>query len=142
MATIIDWVDTKSALQTQDDKVQTQSVVVNFSTKNAAANDIVQLFKIPQDAMVVEGVQTDVHTAEGGTATAHVGDEADTSGYDASVNLNSATTSVPNSTREADNYSEGRIYDTSDTIDLVCHHAMDTAVVQFSVKYVILANNP
>lgn len=135
MATITSFLTGVQEVESTDDRIVSVKNTLDFSSTNVSAADVVQALKIPANSIVLGGVQTDVQTAEGGTATANIGDASDVSGYDAGVNFNSATTTVVNSTREADNYSEGRVYDAADTIDIIPANNLDAAIVQVSCMY-------
>jgi len=98
---------------------------LDFSATSRSAADVLQLFDIPAGARVLTAT-IQVDTAEGGTATADLGDGDDPNGYIATANLNSAAyTGV---TTEA--YADGRTYTAADTIDLVLGHDMDAAKIK------------
>lgn len=101
-----------------------------------ASADVLEVIPIPAKSLVMR-VGADVTTAEGATATMHIGDGSDADGFMASVNLNSAastamslalTEAAPNTVT---GYSNGKYYAAADTIDVTLNHnSIDTAVVR------------
>lgn len=101
-----------------------------------ASGDVYEILELPAKTLVLR-VGYDVTTAEGATATVHVGDGSDADGFLASVNLNSVGSGVMSLalTEGAPNtitgYSGGKYYSAADTIDLTLNHAsIDLAVVR------------
>lgn len=109
---------------------------VDFSAVNASIGDVVQVLNIPKGAFVTN-VFVRVKTAEGGTATALVGDGTDTTGWDASTNLNSVNT-ITTCIKGTDNYAVGKLYTSADTIDLIPQDALDTAVIDIFAEYTLV----
>jgi len=101
-----------------------------------ASGDVYEILELPAKTLVLR-VGYDVTTAEGATATVHVGDGSDADGFLASVNLNSVgsgvsalalTEGAPNTIT---GYSGGKYYSAADTIDLTLNNAsIDLAVVR------------
>lgn len=101
-----------------------------------ASADVLEIIPLPAKSLVLR-VGADVTTAEGATATMHIGDGADADGFMASVNLNSAASSAmglaltegtPNTIT---GYSGGKYYSAADTIDVTLNHnSIDAAVVR------------
>lgn len=117
-----------------------RTVTVNTATDTKAQNDIDQLFDVyPGDHVL--NVSAQVVTAEGGTLTFDVGDGADVDGYIDGANGNSAgwngqlhaatasTGATPTITFTG--YTGGKIYTTTDTIDVKWLNAADAAKVKF-----------
>lgn len=101
-----------------------------------ASSDVYEIFNIAAKTHVLM-VGYDVTTAEGATATMHIGDGSDADGFLASVNLNSVGSGVSSLalTEGAPNtitgYSNGKYYSAADTIDLTLNHnSIDVAVVR------------
>jgi hypothetical protein len=101
-----------------------------------ASSDVYQIFDIAAKTHVLM-VGYDVTTAEGATATMHIGDGSDADGFLAAVNLNSVGSGVSSLalTEGAPNtitgYSNGKYYSAADTIDLTLNHnSIDVAVVR------------
>jgi len=106
---------------------------LDFSATNVSATDIVQVLKIPAGARVIRW-GAEVLTAEGGACTATVGDAATADGWDASLNLNSATGQI--SLEATDTYAgTTKYYAAADTIDLVMGHDTDAAKVCCWAEY-------
>ena len=101
------------------------------------SGDVYELFSIPAKTLVLRA-GFDVTTAEGATATAHLGDGADADGFLVSVNLNSVASgaNIPTLAEAAPNtivpaYGFGKYYSAADTIDLTLNNAsIDAAVVR------------
>jgi len=111
-----------------------EQVIVDFSTLNCSAGDVIQLFNV-LPGFVAKRVLHHVDTAEGGTLTGNVGDESNPDRYDAAINLNSAGNGQMVGTLEAtDEVGPGWKYTSADTIDLVLGHDADTAVVTFTLE--------
>lgn len=102
-----------------------------------ASGDVYELFSIPAKTLVLRA-GSDVTTAEGATATAHLGDGADPDGFLVSVDLNSVASraNIPTLAEAAPNtivpaYGFGKYYSAADTIDLTLNNAsIDAAVVR------------
>lgn len=112
---------------------------INFATNNGVASDVVQAIKVPKGAYVMQ-VGTYLHTAEGGTQTATVGDGAGANSWDASVDLNAAGGTVTGGIPGTDAYAtSGKLYTAEDTIDLTMSaHAADTAKITVFCVYAIV----
>ena len=100
------------------------------------SGDVYEILELPAKTLVLR-VGYDVTTAEGATATVHIGDASDADGFVASANLNSVGSGVSTLalTEGAPNtitgYSGGKYYSAADTIDLTLNNAsIDTAVVR------------
>lgn len=101
-----------------------------------ASSDVYEILEIPAKTLVLR-VGYDVTTAEGATATVHIGDGSDADGYVVSANLNSVgsgasalalTEGTPNTIT---GYSGGKYYSAADTIDLTLNHnSINAAVVR------------
>ena len=100
------------------------------------SGDVYEILELPAKTLVLR-VGYDVTTAEGATATVHIGDGATASGFVSGANLNSVgsgasalalTEGAPNTIT---GYSGGKYYSAADTIDLTLNHAsIDAAVVR------------
>ncbi|KJJ84691.1 hypothetical protein OMAG_001440 [Candidatus Omnitrophus magneticus] len=110
------------------DKHYRVSNKLDFSLNNAANADVIQALSIKTNTKV-RGVYVRIVTPEGGSATATVGDDSTTNGWDTSVNLNAAAGTITQ-TVSTDSYgADGKIYTAADTIDLSLGAALDGAVV-------------
>jgi len=107
---------------------------LDFAANPVLAADVIQALSIPKGALVTK-VICHVATAEGATCTATVGDGDSAAAWDASVNLNSATTQA--SLEATDTYGAGKVYTSADTIDLVMGHDTDAAKVLVLAQYVV-----
>ncbi len=111
---------------------------LDFSATPVCSGDIVEAIKIPAGAKVME-VHTTVKTAEGSACTATVGDATDSSGWDASVDLNAAVGAGTRSLQGTDDdATEGKYYATADTIDLTMGNDASNAVFLVSAVYHML----
>lgn len=127
-------------------KVNRVEVVLDFakiaaarvaaSAAALASADILEIIPIPAKTLVMR-VGADVTTAEGATATMHIGDGSDADGFMVGVNLNSVASTAMNLalTEGAPNtitgYSNGKYYAAADTIDVTLNHnSIDAAVVR------------
>ena len=123
-------------------------VTLDFTTKNVAASDTVEvadLPKYPGKFIVPTYFTVQVETAEGGTATANFGLKptsgssftADPDGLDAAVNLNTA--GVKTGTLGTDAQMGSRIdIDNGATMYMTAAHALDAAKVHVTLGYVVV----
>jgi hypothetical protein len=105
--------------------------VLDFSETNVASADVVNALKIPAGAVVTH-VRTRVLTAEGGVATVDVGDAVDPNGWVAAADANAAANVIVGGGAFATN---GKQYDSADTLDLIPSADLDTAVIHVSAEY-------
>ena len=91
--------------------------------------DVIQCLDIPANTFV-QNVMVKVKTPKGGAVTATVGDGAGTSSFDGSTDLNAAAGTVTFGIAGTDAYvtTGGKMYATTDTIDLVVNGATAGAV--------------
>lgn len=108
--------------------------LIDFSATACGSAEVVQALKIPAGALVTD-VWVIVKTAEGGTATATVGDGDSANGWDASTNLNATAGTVTSSLKGTDAFAVGKYYATADTIDLTLNNACDAAKVIVCARY-------
>jgi hypothetical protein len=102
---------------------------IDFSETNGGNGDTIECLPIAANTYV-QNVGVIVKTAEGGTATATVGDGTDPNGWDASTNLNATAGTVTLGLPGTDAYATaGKFYTAADTIDLVLGNACDAAKV-------------
>ncbi len=110
------------------------SATVDFSETSRSQNDVLQLFDVAAGQRVVD-VTAHVETAEGATFTFDIGDGADANGYLNNVNGNSAgytgmelalAEGTPNTVSA---YSDGKLYTSADTVDMVLDNNASTAKV-------------
>lgn len=112
-----------------------REVTIDFAKNNAEASDVVQAIPVKAGERV-DHVVVEVLTAEGGVATANVGDGSDADGYLAAVNLNAvgltdmALTLTDGTPNTVAGYTNGKLYAADDTIDLVPGANVDNAVVR------------
>lgn len=139
MATITTFVDGTQAVVDLASRKQANQNELDFSVTNCSSADVVQAVKIPANALVTL-VWVLVKTAEGGTATATVGDATDPDGWDASTNLNATAGTVTYNIVGTDAYSGGKFYSTADTIDLVLGNDCDAASVIVGAEYTMVEN--
>lgn len=111
--------------------------VLDFSSTNASASDVVEAIKILARTFV-HTVIVEVITAEGGTATADVGDGADPNGWHDAVDLNSAGFTHGDGAFTAAPI--GKLYTADDTIDLTLDHDLDACQVRVTAIGVYLPN--
>lgn len=137
MATVTTFVDKDVAHEVLEGNRGVKVVEIDFSQTNASAADVVQIAKVSAGTLV-EKVDYRVKTAEGGTATADIGDGDDPNGYDDAINLNAAANTVAGTLPvvATDAYAKGKYYAADDTIDLTLDHNLDAAVVVFYVHYI------
>jgi hypothetical protein len=121
--------------------VGVHQVEIDFSEKNVAAADVVQIANIEAGTRVI-AIGWEVTTAEGDTCTATLGDGDGAASWDASINLNSAAGggSAAGTDAYALTSGIGKLYTSADTIDLVMGHDTDTAVVTFQIMYITCEN--
>jgi hypothetical protein len=126
MATVTTFIDNVPAPHVIGTGVMLVSNKIDFSATNASASDVIQCLRIPAKATVLK-CWTNVETAEGGTATADLGDGADPNGYNDAIDLNATGSEF--SITSTDAFNEGKTYASADTIDLTLDHNMDAAIV-------------
>lgn len=118
---------------------------IDFSKTVAASGDVIQALNT-YPGWFVQAVLVDVLVAEGGTATATVGDGVLATGFIPSVNLNAVgmTKSNLTLTEAAPNtvtgYTAGKLYTVADTIDLVLTAAMDAAKVRVAALVIDMSS--
>jgi hypothetical protein len=86
------------------------------------ANDVFQMITVPANTLVY-GVRANVTTAEGGTCTFDVGDDATTDGYHDGLDGNDATVNVfsfDEDGTKTEAFGNGKFYAAANTIDLKC----------------------
>lgn len=118
---------------------------IDFSKTNRDADDVLQLFKVANCRVI--GAAIHVATAEGGTATADLGDGDDVDGFIDGADLNATgLTGMDLVLNEAQpntiiGYSDGgKTYGpTVDTIDLKVLNDMDTGVIDVMVDVISYA---
>ena len=120
MATLTSITNKKVAGSSLPGRVITVSETVDFSDKNAASGDVIQVLNIKAGQTVLRA-GLNVSTVEGSAATAKLGDGADDDRYGASINLNVATTQ----SNSAVTYR----YAADDTLDIVAGAALANAKV-------------
>ena len=133
MATITTFVEGDQAHEVVQGRVGYMSKVLDFSVTNASAADVVQALKVKAGTTILS-CGTRIKTAEGGTATADLGDASDPNGFGDAVDLNAAAGTIEKAL-EADAYGIGRHYSSDDTIDLTLDHALDAAVIEVFATY-------
>jgi hypothetical protein len=111
---------------------------LDFSATSRAANDVLQLFSVANCEVIHACIN--VTTAEGGTATADLGDGSDVDGFIDGADLDTVgltrmslalTEATPNTVT---GYSSGKLYGaTVDTIDLKVLNAVDAAICHVMV---------
>lgn len=124
------------------DDLRVESITLDFAKINRSSADVLKLFNV-YAGETVHNVVVDVETAEGGTATAEIGDTAvDPNGFVEAVNLNSAvissqmkppviTQGTPSTIVPA--YGLGKTYAAADTIDMLLNNNMDAALVHVGI---------
>lgn len=109
---------------------------IDFSQNNVSSAETVDVFDV-QANWFVHAVFAEVVTAEGGTATADVGDGDDGDGFLDDIDLNSQggnvtelalTDGTPNTVT---GYTAGKLYTAADTIEMLANNDLDGAVVVF-----------
>lgn len=136
MAIITTFVDGKYAYRLDPSRNIVASNVLDFAVTNTAAADVVQAVKVLAGTFV-KNVYLRIVTAEGGTATADVGDGVDPNGYDDTVSLNASAGVITAGIAGTDAYvlnNIGRLYTVDDTIDFTLNHAMDAGKVEIIVQ--------
>lgn len=124
--------------------------LVKFADNDTTATDILQIFNVPKDVIVV-GVAAEVITAEGATLTLDIGDGTDPDGWLDGYNANAAAGTVTSSfvktlMYDGDTtgaavtvvispaYSLGKHYTAADTIDATVNNASaDVAIILFKL---------
>jgi hypothetical protein len=139
MALITSFTDSAPTMQRLGGEMVLVTKELDFSVTNAAIADVVEAISIPAGAFVT-GVWTYINTAEGGVATADVGDGADANGWDAVVNLNATAGTVARTLQGTDAYAVGKYYSSEDTIDIVPTAALDACVVTVIALYAVIEN--
>lgn len=137
MATLTSFLTGKPTMQRLGGELVLAKQELDFSATNAAASDVVQAVNIPAGAFVL-AVWIYINTAEGGVATADIGDGADPNGFDDAVNFNAAAGTVTKALQGTDAYAVGKYYSAADTVDIVPDNALDTAIVTVMVLYTLL----
>jgi len=133
MATVSDFINALSATEDLGTRVVKAENLIDFSKTNASASDKVQVLRIPEGAHVVH-VGWEVQTAEGATATADMGDDADPNGFDDGIDLNATGNGA--STSGTDTFAAaGKFYTSADTIDLYPDHDLDAAKINVWAIY-------
>jgi len=137
MATISDFIDGTvgsrfNIIEHIEGRVQEAVRELDFSLRNVSSADVVQALTIPNGATLYD-VRTEVVTAEGGVATANIGDTADPNGWDDAANFNS--TGFNATVKGTDPYALGRRLSAEGTIDIVPDNDLDTAVVRVYALY-------
>ncbi len=119
MATITQFIDKKVPSNSIPGKVIGVNAVIDFTKRNAATGDIIQVLPVKKGCYVISaGIR--VITQEGSAVTVKFGDGSDDDRYGAAFNLNAATESSS---------SQPHYYDADDTLDLVASAAIATAKV-------------
>ena len=106
---------------------------LDFSATNVDVGDVVQAIKIPAGARMIRW-GAEVLTAESATCTATVGDAGTAHGWDAELDLNSATGQISLEATDTD-AATTMYYGTADTIDLTMGHDTDTAIMCCWAEY-------
>ena len=137
MATINSFINRFNTEERLDNDVVVVQNEIDFSVTNASADDVVQVLRIPDDAVVLE-THVVVVVAEGGTATADLGiagDASSTKGFDEAIDLNAAAGTVYSSTKGTDAYAVGLRFTADGTIDLIPDNDLDTAKIKVFARY-------
>ena len=101
---------------------------LDFSRHNVLNGDTVCVLDVKAGTRVAR-LYTKVVTPEGTAATATVGDNADTDGWDTSVDLNAAAGALTQTVTTDAYGSDGKLYAADDTIDLVVAANLSAAVI-------------
>jgi hypothetical protein len=102
---------------------------LDFSRHNVLNGDTVCALDVKAGTKIAR-LYTKLVTPEGSAATATAGDNANTAGWDASVDLN-ASVGVLTQTVTTDAYgADGKLYAADDTIDLVVAANLGNAVIE------------
>lgn len=141
MATVTKFTDdtSKSVASQRHNMILAQNTIDFSATERTGANsvssgDVVQVLNIPKGALVRQA-GINVKTAEGSACTATYGDGDTANGWDASVNLNTAT---EQSSAEADAFHLAtKVYAADDTLDLTFSNDCSTAVITAWAIYAI-----
>lgn len=107
-----------------------------LGTIDGSASDVIQIWDIPYPCWI-KACWVHVTTAEGATATVAVGDGGNTAGYMGAGSINAAAWLVPAIT-DAYMATNGKFYNSADTLDLLFGTAadIDTAVFDVYVAWV------
>ena len=97
---------------------------LDFSATNTSATNIVQVFTIPADTVIL-AIGLTVETGEGATCTADLGDESSATRFLSNTSLETAAAKAA-ATASVCPY----VYGTADTIDMTMDHDTDAAVVR------------
>ena len=97
---------------------------LDFSATNTSATNIVQVFTIPAQTVIV-AIGIDVTTGEGATCTVDLGDGDSTTRY-----LTSSDIETTGNRAAAAASVVPYVYTAADTIDMIMDHATDAAVVR------------
>lgn len=106
--------------------------VLDFSETGVSSGDVVQAIKIPSGAQVIR-VITECLTAEGGVATANIGDGADVDGYDAAVDMNATAGLILGNGAYLGG---GKRYSADDTLDFIPSADLDTCKVRIMAEMI------
>jgi len=137
MATISTFIDNISSTEFLAQEGTIAHIKLDFSETNVSNADVVQSIQIPQGAFVT-AVYVRIRTAEGGVATADIGDATDANGWDALIDLNAVATTTTRSEDGTDAFAVGKLYTVADTIDVVPTADLDTAVIDVFAEYAII----
>ena len=137
MALITSFLTGKPTMQRLGGELVLAKQELDFSVTNVAASDVVQAINIPAGAFVL-ATWAYINTAEGGIATADIGDGADPNGFDDAVNFNAAAGTVTRTLQGTDAYAAGKYYSAADTIDIVPDNALDLAVITVMALYTVI----
>jgi len=127
MATKTDFVDNETKPALLGSEIVKAENIIDFSSVSASAADVIQLLKVSSGDVVLDLI-VEVLTAEGGVATADIGDGDDANGYDDAVDLN--VTGLYRTTIGTDAYAVGRRYSADDTIDMTLDNDVDASKIR------------
>jgi len=114
------------------------AAVAAYKGSAVAANDVAQILTIPAGAFVLT-VTAKVLTAEGGTCTFDVGDDATTDGYLDGVDGNTAANSTSFNATTTETFGVGKYYTAANTIDVKLMTGTAAAVVvALSAAYIMI----
>jgi hypothetical protein len=111
---------------------------LDFSRHNVLNGDTVAVLDIKAGTKIAR-LYTKVVTPEGSAATATAGDNADTDGWDTSVDLNAASGTLTQTVTTDAFGTDGKLYAADDTIDIVVSADLDTAVIDIYAECLDLA---
>ena len=109
---------------------------ISVSSNATVATQTVNALTIPADTLVLD-VYTVIVTSANATCTATVGDGTAASGWDASVNLAAAAGTRTASVRGTDSLAVGKLYSSSDTIDLTYTFSATNTTATYRVDAVV-----